>query len=85
MNEPRRRYGVIGMAELAERRGVKKHDCELNHTVPYGTGPFLDKSQAIKLPGYGHLIPTGLQTINTCPHFRPPQHVPSRTTTACPT
>jgi hypothetical protein len=41
MNEPCRRYGVIGTAELAERRGIKEHDCELNHTVPYGTGPFL--------------------------------------------
>jgi hypothetical protein len=40
MNEPCRRYGVIGTAELAERRGIKEHDCELNHTVPYGTGPF---------------------------------------------
>ena len=47
MNEPCRRYGVIGTAELAERRGVKEHDCELHHTVPYGTGPFFDKSQAI--------------------------------------
>jgi hypothetical protein len=37
MNEPCRRYGEIGTAELAERRGVKAHDCELNHTVPlYG-------------------------------------------------
>jgi hypothetical protein len=47
MNEPCRRYGVIGMAELAERRGIEEHNCELNHTVPYGTGPFSDKSQAI--------------------------------------
>ena len=47
MNEPCRRYGVIGTAELAERRGVQEHDCGLNQTVPYGTGPFFDKSQAI--------------------------------------
>jgi len=47
MNEPCRRYGVIGTAELAERRGIKEHDCELNHTVPYGTGPRLDAFQAI--------------------------------------
>jgi len=47
MNEPCRTYGVIGTAGLAERRGVKEHECELDQTVPYGTGPFLDKSQAI--------------------------------------
>jgi hypothetical protein len=59
------------MAELAERRGVKERDCELNHTVPYGTGPFLDKVPGNNLPGYDHLIPTtGQQTINTSPHFR---------------
>jgi hypothetical protein len=48
MNQPCRRYGVIGTPELAERRGVKEHHCELNHTVPStGRVLFFDKSQAI--------------------------------------
>jgi hypothetical protein len=55
------------MAELAERRGVKERDCELNHTVPYGTGPFLDKVPGNKLPGYDHLIPTeGVTKLVEC-------------------
>jgi hypothetical protein len=36
MNEPCRRYGVIGTDELAERPGVKEHDWKLDHTVPTG-------------------------------------------------
>jgi hypothetical protein len=59
MNEPCRRYGVIGTAELAECRGVKEHDCELNHTVPYGTGPFFDKSQAINCLATFIQVPPG--------------------------
>jgi hypothetical protein len=46
-NDPSRRVRCHRRVEFAEGRGVERHDCGLNHTVPYGTGPLCGVSQAI--------------------------------------
>jgi len=46
-NDPSRRGRCDRDVEFAEGHGVKRHDCDLNHTVPYETGPLCGVFQAI--------------------------------------
>ena len=59
MNEPCRRYGLIGMSELAELREVKKHHCEPSSFRHLRDGSCLEQIPGNKLPGYGHSVPAG--------------------------
>ena len=71
MNEPCRRYAVIG-AELVERRGVK--DARIANLIilcPLRDGSFFGQIPGNKLPGYDHLVPTGRH------HDQQPQSPPS--------
>jgi hypothetical protein len=46
-NDPSRMGRCDRDVEFAKGHGVERHDCDVNHTVPYGTGPLCGVFQAI--------------------------------------
>ena len=69
-NDPSRMGRCDPDVEFAKGHGVERHDCDVNHTVPYGTGPLCDVFQAINCLATITPSSTGQQTVGTCPHFQ---------------
>ena len=63
-NDPSRRVRSELICSRVQPPMWEKVASTPNHTVPYGTGPFLQPKPGSKLPGYLHFVPSGQRALS---------------------